>query len=157
MDYKIVELGQIKIVGIKDRIIMPNNTIPSLWEKFMTRENEISKKKKGVYYGIADNMSTEAYEFDETIGVEVEEFENIPKDMCTYIIPAQKYIVFTHKGLLFDNGGVSLVSRSYDYIYSKFLPTSEFKVNNDFNFELYDSRYIENSNDSEFDIYVPIK
>ena len=42
-------------------------------------------------------------------------------------------------------------------IYSEILPTLEFKVDNDFNFELYDERFKHDSEDSEFDIYVPIK
>ena len=157
MEYKIVERGEIKLVGMKERIIMPNNTIPQLWEKFMERENEIKNSRKKEWFGVADNMASETYEFDEIVAVEVDDFENIPVGMISMVIAPQKFLVFTHKGKIFDENGESKLSKTYDYLYGKLLPSTEFELDKSFNFEIYDERYLPNNDVSEFDIYVPIK
>ena len=157
MEYKIVERDEIKLVGIKERIIMPNNTIPKMWVEFLGLEKEIKNRIGVACYGLADNMSSETYEFDETVGVEVTDFSEIPEGMINTTLKPQKYLVFTHKGILFDEKGESKLHKTYDYIYGKLIPTLEYEVDNAFNFELYDERFIPNSENSEMDIYVPIK
>lgn len=153
MNYKIIERDEIKLVGMMERIIMPNNTIPQLWQEFNARFGEIKNKvENNSCYGVADNMA-ESHSFDETVATEVSSFEDIPQGMITKIIPATKYLVFTHKGLLADGS----LMKTYEKIYSEILPTLEFKIDNDFNFELYDERFKHDSEDSEFDIYVPVK
>ena len=157
MEYKIIEKGEIKLIGIKERIIMPKNTIPELWEKFMKRLHEIKNSEKTQFYGLVDNMATENYEFDETVGVEVQNFDIIPEGMVSKTISPQKYLVFTHKGKIFDENGESKLTKTYDYLYGKLLPSTEFQVDKNFNFELYDSRFNMENENSEFDIYIPIK
>lgn len=157
MEYKIVERAEIKLVGMKERIIMPNNTIPQLWEKFMKRENEIKNSRKAEWFGVADNMASETYEFDETVAVEVDDFDSVPAGMVTMLIAPQKFLVFTHKGRIFDENGESKLSKTYDYLYGKLLPSTEFELDKSFNFEIYDERYMPDNDESEFDIYVPIK
>lgn len=100
MNVKELELGEIKLVGITEKICMPNNTIPQLWEKVMQRIHEIKNIIPGCSYGVAENMSDD-FSFDETVGFSVSSFEDIPEGMITKTIPSQKYLVFTHKGLLF--------------------------------------------------------
>ena len=153
MNYKVIERDEIKLVGMMERIVMPNNTIGQLWGKFNSRFGEIKNIVNNMAcYGVADNMA-EPNNFDETVATEVSDFEDIPEGMITKVIPARKYLVFTHKGLLADGS----LMKTYEKIYSEILPTLEFKVDNDFNFELYDERFKHDSEDSEFDIYIPIK
>ena len=65
--------------------------------------------------------------------------------------------VFTHKGLIVGKNGEMNLSNTYEKIYGDILPSLDFEVDNDFNFELYDERFSHNSEESEFDIYVPVK
>ena len=157
MEYKIVEKGEIKLVGLNERIVMPNNTIPQLWEKFSARAAEIKNNVNTGWYGVADNMAPEAYEFDEMAAVEVSTFDDIPEGMATKVIAPQKYLVFTYKGKISCEDGKPDLSKTYEYLYDKLLPSTEFQVDKNFNFELYDERFKPESDDSEFDIYVPIK
>lgn len=157
MEYKIVEKNEIKLVGLQERIIMPNNTIPQLWERFMEKSSEIKDGVKTAWYGVADNMASETYEFDETVALEVPNFDNVPEGMTTKVIAPQKYLVFTYKGKIMCDDGEPKLQKTYDYIYGKLLPSTEFLVDKSFNFELYDERFQPGSDDSEFDIYVPIK
>lgn len=157
MDYKIIEKEEIKLVGLKEKIVMPNNTIPQLWEKFLTRTQEIKNNSSTGGYGLAYNMIPETYEFDEMVALEVSSFEDTPEGMTTKVIAPQKYLVFTHKGKIFSENGESKLQKTYDYLYGKLLPSTEFQVDKSFNFEFYDERFKTNSDDSEFDIYIPIK
>lgn len=157
MDYKIVERNEIKLVGIKQRISMGNNTIPQLWEGFNKRYTEIKNIVGNmVCYGIADNMDKEN-NFDETVASEVLNFNEIPEGMISKTIPSKKYLVFTHKGKIVDENGVMSLEKTYDEIYRKTLPILDFEIDNSFNFELYDERFSHDSDKSEFDIYIPLK
>ena len=157
MDYKVIERGEIKLVGMMERIVMQNNTIGQLWEEFNTRFEEIKNVVGMPCYGVADNMATEIYSFDETVAKEVSSFEDIPDGMITKVIPAKKYLVFTHKGLIVGKNGEMNLNQTYEDIYSKVIPSLDFEVDSSFNFELYDERFSHDSDESEFDIYVPIK
>lgn len=159
MDIKIEEKGELKIVGLLERINMPNNTIPQLWDKFMKRMSEIKNIKGNGSYGIAENMSesSDGVSFDEIVGVEVSSFEDIPEGMVAKVIKPQKYAVFTHKGELFGADGSSKLHKSYDYVYSKLIPASGYETDCEFNFEYYDERFILGSPESEMDIYIPVK
>lgn len=157
MDYKIVEKKEIKLVGLNEKIVMPNNTIPQLWEKFLSRMGEIKNNSNTGCYGLASNMIPETYEFDELVALEVSSFEDIPEGMITKVIEPQKYLVFTHKGKIFYENGESKMPKTYDYLYGKLLPSTEFQLDKNFNFELYDERFKNNSDESQIDIYIPIK
>lgn len=159
MDYKVIERGEIKLVGMMERIVMPNNTIGQLWEEFNKRFGEIKNLVVDdmACYGVADNMATEVYSFDETVAKEVSSFEDIPEGMVTKVIPAKKYLVFTHKGFIVGKNGEMNLNKTYEDIYGKVIPSLDFEVDSSFNFELYDERFSHDSEDSEFDIYVPIK
>jgi len=158
MDYKVVERNEIKLVGMMERIVMPNNTIGQLWEKFNKRFGEIKNVVGGeACYGVADNMATEVYSFDETVAKEVSSFNDIPEGMVTKVLPPKKYLVFTHKGLIVGKNGEMNLNKTYEEIFGKIIPSLDFEVDNDFNFELYDERFSHYSEESELDIYVPIK
>jgi len=156
MNYKIIERNEIKLVGMMERIVMPNNTIPQLWEKFNKRFGEIKNTVSMACYGVADNMA-ESYKFDETVAVEVSSFEDVPEGMITKTIVPKKYLVFTFKGFIVGKNGEMNLSKAYEDIYGNILPKLGFEIDNEFNFELYDERFSHDSEDSEFDIYVPVK
>ena len=83
-----------------------------------------------------------------------------------FILNVSKTLVFENKvkgpillkiiDSIGKNGEMNL-SSTYEKIYGDILPSLDFEVDNDFNFELYDERFSHDSEESEFDIYVPVK
>ncbi|OPZ77570.1 MAG: Right origin-binding protein [Alphaproteobacteria bacterium ADurb.Bin438] len=161
MEPKIIEIKNVKIIGMSCMSSIKNNLIPDLWNRFMPRIHEIENKSENFKaYGVClcsstDNKKgdfTEDTEFTEIAGVNVTSFDKIPEGMTSYEIEGGKYAVFTHKGAL------SNLRMTYDYIYGTWIAKTDLKLKNCDSFELYDERFnIKNQETSEFDIYVPIK
>lgn len=85
------------------------------------------------------------------IGVEVTATENISPQFVLKTIPKGKYLKFIHKGL------VSKVGYTYKYIYNQFLPETDYKLTQPFNFEFYGKKCLGPNNEkSESEIYIPI-
>ena len=70
--------------------------------------------------------------------------------MVTCEIPASRYAVFTHRGLLIN------LPHTIKYIWGTWVTKGEYQHKNAPDFELYDERFDPHSESSEFDIYVPI-
>ncbi|MFD1953535.1 GyrI-like domain-containing protein [Paenibacillus thailandensis] len=83
-------------------------------------------------------------------GVETELLSEVPEGMVAYEIPAGKYAGITHRGPLnqlkstFEKLVGWLADNRYDPYDAVF-------------FEVYDHRYKDDNNDSEFDIFVQLK
>ncbi|ERK29318.1 AraC family transcriptional regulator [Clostridium intestinale] len=156
---RIVKKDAIKLAGIKGKTSLSNNRIPELWNKFIPKINTIQNRNKNTGgYGVClYNPDTELkyitddFEYDVLNAVEVESFDNLTEEITTHIIPAQEYVVFTHKG------DISNLRLSYSYIYFNWLEKSKYKMSDGNDFEYYDERFnIRNPVDSEMDIYIPI-
>lgn len=159
--------GKVEIeprVIIKDKFLVmgmecfganTHGEIPDLWDRFIARMGEIKhRKNKGVTLGICDHV--EGYdpnksEFSYQAGVEVKEYSFIPDGMILKEIPKQKYVVFTHRG------SVKELEDTYRYIYSTYFFKSNHEPIDAPDFELYDERFKGEENDSEMEIYIPIK
>ncbi len=154
MDAKIVTLDEKKIVGMKITTTAKTNQIPHLWTEFNPRCGEI-KSIARVAYGICPFVAkadfSEESPFEYIAGLEVENFDEIPKGMVTYVIPAAKYAVFTHVGTL------DTLNHTYFKIHTEWFPESEYEVDYKPEFELYDERFKFGEADSELDVYIPIK
>jgi AraC family transcriptional regulator len=155
MEVKIVEKEAMKIVGMKTRTTIKNNTIPQLWDKFNKVSCSIPNVKVNkVALGICPPVETKDFNeekpFDYITGLIVENFENVPKDMITYEIPAQKYAVITHRGAL------DKLQETYNYLFT-WSKESGHEFNGGAEFELYDERFMFGSPESEMDIYRPVK
>ena len=109
----------------------------------------------GVSFGM-EEISAEGeqkeFEFFHLVGLAVSSTEDLPEGMSYKNVPAHKYAKFVHKGLL------SKLPDTYHEIFYQWLPSSEYTYDGSgCDLEWYDDRFKLNSEDSEFDIYVPIK
>ena len=158
---EIVELEAMTVIGMQSLISTQCNLIAKLWERFMSRDNEIKNRAEtpkaafGVSYGMRD-VSSEGegpvYEFFHLVGVPISSTEHIPEGMSYKQIPAHTYARFTHKGSLAG------LQKTYGAIFSQWLPESKYAYDAlACDLEWYDNRFNIDSDDSEFDIYVPIK
>ncbi|MGM7684957.1 GyrI-like domain-containing protein [Cytobacillus sp. Hm23] len=153
----IKEMDEMVVVGLECHTSMTemqkNNPIHGLWMDFMSLENSIPfRKDKNVTYGVCYDENKETGDFVYAAAVEVEKVDQLSDKLVTKTIPAQRYLVFTHKGLISELG------KTFGYIFEDWLPQSNYEVVNSASFELYGERFLGPDNDqSETDIYIPIK
>lgn len=97
----IKELGEIKLVGF--RVMCPGDQyiveIPKASQRLSERIGEIKQVVDPLYQYGAFVVKNESDEEDGYwVGVEVNEYEDIPADMVTLTVPSQTYAVIRHKG-----------------------------------------------------------
>lgn len=128
--------------------------IPKLWDAYISRKDEIVNRVKPIDMGICMPVSNDSQKShpDECFYLactEVKDSKNIPEGMIIKAIPSGEYAVFTHKGPL------SKLDHTMNYIYGAWLPKSGRKLREAPDLELYDERFNPDSDQSEFDIYIP--
>ncbi|MCF7910968.1 MAG: AraC family transcriptional regulator [Candidatus Cloacimonetes bacterium] len=156
MEVKIVEKEAFKVIGLKVVTTQKKNTIPQLWDKFNARWQDVKNiAQEGVCVGICPSVDDKDFdentEFAYIAGMIVKNFTEVPEGMETLEIPAQKYAVATHKGPL------DKLHDTYHYLYAEWLKDSDYEFCPSAEIEWYDDRFIFNSPESEFDIYIPVK
>jgi AraC family transcriptional regulator len=153
MKPKIVTKPAFKTVGISYIGKNQSGEIPQLWDVFNHRYDLISAISN-ICYGLCFSKvsGTDEGEFEYIAATEVKDDKNIPEGMVYREVPEYKYAVFTHHGKL------DTLGETYEYIYNTWLPQSGLKVHPDkYDMELYDDRFIPDSDDSAFDIYIAIQ
>jgi AraC family transcriptional regulator len=86
------------------------------------------------------------------LGTEVSKLEDIAPFFVIKTIPAGKYLKFIHKGL------ANKVGYTYKYIYNQYLPETEYKLTQPFDFEYYGEKCLGPYNEnSESEVYIPVK
>jgi AraC family transcriptional regulator len=86
------------------------------------------------------------------VAVEVTSYEDVPMQFTTKTLPKHKYLKFKHKGLS------NKVGETYNYIYEKWLPDTNYKLPHTFNFEYYGPEHLGPYNEeSVSEIYIPVK
>ncbi len=157
---QIIERDPVMIVGIRDKTTIRTNKIPEMWKSFNPRINEIRNRTipfRG--YGICEvdplyamTEFNEDSEYNEIVGVEVNQPEDIPEGMVAKLLRGGKYAVFTHKGK------INNLMMTYDYIWGTWIPYSGYELDLRDDFECYDDRFLGPDDDrSQFDIFIPIK
>lgn len=151
-------LPQKKLIGKSARMSLVQNTTPILWKSFMQNRRSV-KNAVGtdlysiqVYddslYFINFNPQTEFTKYAMT---EVSGFETIPEGMETLTIESGLYAVFIYTGLPQD------FAQMANYIFSEWLPNSEYSLDDRPHFEVLGEKYIPASEDSEEKVWIPIK
>jgi len=154
---RIEQLHEKKLVGKQIITSIANNQTFSLWSSFMPRRKEIVNTVSTDLF----SMQVYPYDFDFTFSnlsvtfqkwatVEVTDFENIPEEMETYVLPAGLYAVFEYKGLNTD-------TKIFEYIFGTWLPSSQYNIDNRPHFEILGAKYKNNDPNSEEEIWIPIK
>lgn len=153
---ELIELPEKTLVGISF-FISDDTAITDLTKEWSRLINEVQKiKNKTVperYYQVqfwSDNQELGGLFF--FTGTEVTEVIDINPLFVVKTIPKGKYLRFIHKG--FSNK----VGYTYKYIYTQFLPDTDYKLTKPFNFEYYGEKYKGAYNEqSESEIYIPVE
>jgi AraC family transcriptional regulator len=153
MEPKIVTKPAFKAVGLSYIGKNEQGEIPKLWGDFNARCDEIPDTINGAYGLCFSNIEGASEgEFEYVAAAEVQNDHTIPDDMVYREVPEYKYAVFTHQGKLDKLG------ETYAYIYENWLPQSGLELHpSRYDMEVYDERWIPDSDDSAFDIYVALK
>ncbi|WP_268036954.1 GyrI-like domain-containing protein [Algoriphagus sp. PAP.12] len=152
----LVQISEKLVIGKKTEISLANFNISEIWEEFSPKIKEIRNRvfpellSITIYQpGHFENFSI-VKTFEKWAGAEVESLEKLPQGLDHMVIPAGEYAVFHYKGLPSDN-------RIFQWIYSQWLPASEFELDQRPHFEVLGEKYKNGSPDSEEDIYIPVK
>ncbi|HKO82751.1 MAG TPA: GyrI-like domain-containing protein [Chitinophagaceae bacterium] len=147
-------LSEKKLVGKRMKMSFADNKTFELWKSFMPHRKEISNNLT------TDLISMQVYDhsfdfsnfnqhtsFEKWAVVEVADFDMIPDGMETYILTGGLYAVFIHKG----------TANTFQYIFTSWLPSSDYLLDSRPHFELLGEKYRNNDPDSEEEIWIPIR
>lgn len=133
------------------------NTTRALFQSFMPRRNEIVNKKLDSIYCIQNyphdffkNFNPSA-PFEKWAAIEVTDTHDVPASMESLVIPEGLYAVFLFKGKASEAKGF------FQNIFTSWLPSSEFELDHRPHFEILGAKYINDSPDSEEEVWIPIK
>lgn len=127
-----------------------------LWGSFMRRRQEITNQltndliSMAVYKPAHFADFKASNEFEKWATVEVADFDNVPSEMETFVLPGGLYAVFDYKGLNTDNS-------IFQYIFGTWLPNSDYALDDRPHFEVLGDKYNNNDPASEEEIWIPIK
>lgn len=161
MKPQIKEIEQITAIGMEVVFISMaspdfNGTeiITPLWQNFNARRSEIKNlagnRSFGVTFPFWQGKTKKEHEMVYVACVEVENKDSVPQDMLAIDVPKGKYAVFTHKGK------VDKIYEMFKNIYSIWMPQAGLAMRDAPHLEIYDERFIWDSENSEFDICVPV-
>lgn len=145
------------LVGKRIATSLVQNRTGELWRSFMPHRKSITHTVGTSLYSVqlyADgyfNSYNPAAEFEKWAAVQVTRFENLPEGMEALTIPAGLYAVFIHKGPAADG------PKTFQYIFTQWLPQSGYVVDNRPHFEVMGEKYKADSPDSEEELWVPVK
>ena len=151
-------LPQKKLIGKSARMSLVQNTTPVLWKSFMQHRKSVKNTIGTDLYSIQVYDDTSYFRnfnpqtaFTKYAMTEVSSFDTIPEDMEALTIEAGLYAVFIYKGL------PQHFAKMATYIFSQWLPNSEYALDNRPHFEVLGDKYKPASEDSEEEVWIPIK
>jgi AraC family transcriptional regulator len=153
---RIENLKEKKLAGKRLTMSLAKNRTRELWQSFMPRRKEITNNltkdlismqiyKPGYFSDFHPTM-----EFEKWAAVVVPDFENIPEGMETYTLPGGLYAVFIYKGSSDDDS-------IFQYIFRKWIPESDYLLDDRPYFEVLGEKYKNADPDSEEEICIPIR
>ncbi len=158
MEQRIETVSEKKMVGKKMTMTLSNNKTGELWKSFMQRRKEIQNTLAEELYSMQiHDPSFNFQEFDPHIpfekwaATEVSNFEEIPPEMESIVVPPGLYAVFIHKG------PASTAPKTFMYIFGDWLPHSEYEIDDRPHFEILGEKYKNEDPSSEEEVWIPIK
>lgn len=159
MEQRFEILTSQKLIGNRLRMSFAQDRTFELWQNFMPRRNEIGNAinpKEFISMRVYDptydfKKFNPSAEFDKWAGILVSDFDSIPEGMQTLAIPEGLYAVFSYKG------SPKKAAIPFGYIFGNWLPDSEYELDTRPHFEILGEKYKNDSEDSEEEIWVPIK
>ncbi len=156
MHPRIKQLKEKKLVGIRNKMSFSDNTTLELWRSFIPRLGEIENRIGTDRYSIqvypplffaSVDLNTE---FEKWAAIEVTDETILPDWMEGFTLHEGTYAVFDYKGSPND------AEETFKYIFGKWLPNSEYILDQRPHFEILGEKYKNDSADSEEEIWIPV-
>ncbi|MCI9845830.1 GyrI-like domain-containing protein [Flavobacterium pectinovorum] len=157
MDTRIEILAEKKLIGKHITMSFLDNKTYRLWSSFMPERKEIQNSIDSNLYSLEVfsigyfNDFDAKKTFEKWAAIEVSDFNEIPSGMETLIIPDGLYAVFIHKGPAAE------AEESYRFIFTEWLPNSEYNVDDRPHFAVMTENYKKEDPNSEEEIWIPVK
>ena len=145
-----------KLIGMRLTMSWVKNRTSELWQSFMQRRKEINNMLG------TDLYSMQVYEpgyfdafnpgkdFEKWAAVEVSDISTVPPGMESFTLQEALYAIFDFKGPSTDTS-------FFQYIFTTWLPKSDYVLDNRPHFELLGSKYKNADPESEEQIFIPVK
>ena len=153
---KIVHIEPKLLVGMSMQMSIVNNKTRELWQMFMPQRLKVENRLGQDFYSLqvyepdySQSFNPEK-SFTKWAAVEVSMANDLADGLSQFKLAGGHYAVFHYKGM----PGDPLI---FQYIYSKWLPESEYVLDNRPHFEVLGPKYKQNSPDSEEEIWIPVK
>ena len=156
MNPRIEKLETKRLIGAKLNMSLIDNKTGQLWGQFGPRikeiQNRVSEDKLSmqIYPPFYYDQFNPAREFEKWAAVEVKDFETVPSGLKSFILKEGLYAVFDYKGSSSDHS-------VFEYIFSQWIPSSGYVVDDRPHFEVLGLNYKNNDPESEEEIWIPIK
>ncbi len=155
MKIEIKQLSEKKLIGKRLKMSFSDDKTKELWQSFMPYRNQIKNRISDdlismQIFPFDMKMGDMFYDFEKWAVTEVNDFEEIIEGMETFQLVAGLYAVFYYKGLSSDKS-------IYYYIFTEWLPQSDYELDNRPHFEVLGAKYKNNDPESEEEIWMPIK
>lgn len=158
MFLRIEKLNEKKLIGMKIKMSFADNRTHELWRSFMPRKKEIKNICGSELYsvevyphGFFDHFESKRI-FEKWAVVEVTNYDSPPpQSMEQLIIPEGTYAVFLHKGTN------AIAQETYQSIFEKWLPESDFDLDDRPHMAVMGEKYKKDDPSSEEGIWIPVK
>ena len=139
------------VAGSSERYTCESSAaIPAQWQRFLPSFGHIPGQMGQVAYGVRSNFDDQG-NFDYLCGVEVPDFSRLPKEMGRLRIPEQHYAVFAHR----DH--ISTIRRTWNTIWSEWLPKSGYEHLDAPDFERYGENFDSRAGTGDVEIWIPLQ
>lgn len=140
-----------QIAGINMSYSMENRSgIPQQWASFVSRAHELNAIDPAVMYGICWNTKPST-EFDYLTGAQVHDTSHLPAGMISIKVAGLRYAVFAH------TGHVSLLPKTIDSIWTKWVPECGLPISAAPCFELYTQDFNPSTGMGGMEIWIPLE
>jgi AraC family transcriptional regulator len=156
MNPRIENLAEKKLIGHSISMSLANNKTGQLWGQFVPRiqeiQNNVSNDKISmqIYPPLYHQQFSPHTTFEKWATVEVDNLDTIPEGMKSFVLKGGLYAVFDYKGSSSDHS-------IFQYIFSQWIPQSNYVVDDRPHFEVLGSKYRNNDPNSEEEIWIPIR
>ncbi|MHA8099245.1 GyrI-like domain-containing protein [Aquirufa aurantiipilula] len=155
MTPRIEILPEKRLIGIHQEMSLAANTTSQLWATFMSRRHEISDAYTSNLISLQIYPTNYFIEFSpmnhfvKWACIEVSPSAPIPQGMESLLLTGGLYAVFKYQGLADP--------QIFQYIFTTWLPASEYKLDYRPHFEVLGEKYKNNDPNSEEEIWIPVK
>jgi AraC family transcriptional regulator len=124
--------------------------IPAQWQRFRPYLGNIPKQVGGDAFGVCYNFDQDG-NFDYMCAVEVKDAADLPKELTTLPVAAQKYVVFRH------DEHIASIRATLTAIWSQWFPTSGYQAAAAPTFERYGPEFNATTGTGGLEIWIPIE